>query len=155
GIVIGDVTGSGLRAAVIMGRMRSALRAYALDTDDPAEVLAKLDRKIQHFEPDAMATVSYAVLNPGSGHMRISLAGHSPPVIARPDGSAELADVEAGLLIGAAANARRQVTTLDISRGTLVTFYTDGLIERRGENIDQGLALLCHTATAQPPDAAS
>jgi hypothetical protein len=63
-MVIGDVTGSGLHAAVIMGRMRSALRAYALETNDPAEVLSRLDRKMQHFEPDALATVLYASARP-------------------------------------------------------------------------------------------
>jgi serine phosphatase RsbU (regulator of sigma subunit) len=58
GVVIGEVTGSGLPAAVIMGRTRSALRAYALETTDPAEVLGKLDAKMQHFEPGALATVA-------------------------------------------------------------------------------------------------
>jgi sigma-B regulation protein RsbU (phosphoserine phosphatase) len=77
-VVIGDVAGSGLPAAVIMGRMRSALRAYALETRDPAEVLGRLDRKMQHFEPDAMATVLYAVLDPGLDLMRVSLTGHFP-----------------------------------------------------------------------------
>ena len=86
-VVMGDVAGSGLEAAVIMGRMRSALRAYALETRDPAEVLSRLDRKIQHFEPAAMATVSYAVLEPATGHMHISAAGHFPPVAAAPDGA--------------------------------------------------------------------
>ena len=154
GVVIGDVTGSGLPAAVIMGRMRSALRAYALDTGDPAEVLAKLDRKMQHFEPGALATVAYAVFDPGLDRVRICSAGHYPPVIAAAGQPAELADVPAGLLIGAAPGARRRVATIDISPGTLVCFYTDGLIERRNHPIDHGLALLCHTVTAQPPDAA-
>jgi len=68
GLVVGDVAGSGLSAAVIMGRMRSALRAYALKFPGPAEVLGKLDRKMQYFEQgDVMATVSYAVLDPDSG----------------------------------------------------------------------------------------
>ena len=83
-VTVGDVAGSGLAAAVIMGRMRSALRAYALETTDPAEVLGKLDRKMQHFEPDALATVLYAVIEPGLGQMHVALAGHFPPVIARP-----------------------------------------------------------------------
>jgi phosphoserine phosphatase RsbU/P len=85
GVVIGDVTGSGLPAAVIMGRMRSALRAYALESAEPDEVPAKLDAKMQHFEPGALATVAYAVLDPGLGQMRICSAGHHPPVIAFPD----------------------------------------------------------------------
>ena len=77
GVVMGDVAGSGLPAAVIMGRMRSALRAYALETSDPAEVLGRLDRKMQHFEPDALATVLYAVIDPALDRMRVCLAGIS------------------------------------------------------------------------------
>ena len=84
GIVMGDVAGSGLPAAVIMGRMRSALRAYALETPDPAEVLDRLDRKMQHFEPGALATVLYAVIDPALDRMHVCLAGHFAPVVARP-----------------------------------------------------------------------
>src|SRR5690348_8842557 len=64
GVTIGDVAGNGLHAAIVMGRIRSALRAYALETTDPADVLTRLDRKMQLFEPDALATVIYAVLDP-------------------------------------------------------------------------------------------
>jgi len=85
GLVVGDVAGSGLGAAVIMGRIRSALRAYALEFPGPADVLGKLDRKMQYFEEnDVMATVSYAVLDPDSGQLRVCSAGHLPPVIAAP-----------------------------------------------------------------------
>ncbi len=153
-IVTGDVTGSGLPAAVIMGRMRSALRAYALESDDPAAVLARLDRKMQYFEPGALATVLYAVFDPGLDQMHICSAGHYPPVIAHPGRPAELADISPGLLIGAVPGAQRQVATMKISPGNLVCFYTDGLIERRGHTIDHGLARLCQAVTAQPPDTA-
>jgi phosphoserine phosphatase RsbU/P len=152
GLVIGDVVGSGLAAAVIMGRMRSALRAYALETRDPAEVLARLDRKMQHFEPDALATVLYAVLDPGLSLMHVCLAGHFPPVIAPPGRPAEVARVATGMMIGVAAGAQRQVSTLPIAPGTLMCFYTDGLIERPGEPIDDGLARLCRAVTAESPD---
>jgi serine phosphatase RsbU (regulator of sigma subunit) len=151
-VVIGDVTGSGLPAAVIMGRMRSTLRAYALETADPAEVLARLDAKMQHFEPGALATVLYAVFEPGLDRVRICLAGHYPPVVASPGRTAELADVPLGLLIGAAPGARRSVATLEITPGYLLCFYTDGLIERRGQTIDHGLDRLCQVVTAQPAD---
>ena len=154
GMVIGDVTGSGLQAAVIMGRMRSALRAYAMDTCDPAEILGRLDRKMQHFEPGALATVACAVFDPGLDRARICSAGHYPPVIASPGQAARLADIPPGLLIGAAPGAGRQLATIDISPGTLMCFYTDGLTERRGHPIDHRLALLCRALTAQPPDAA-
>jgi phosphoserine phosphatase RsbU/P len=153
GVVIGDVAGSGLPAAVIMGRMRSALRAYALETRDPGEVLSRLDRKMQHFEPDAMATVLYAVIEPGLGRMNICLAGHFPPVIAYPGQPAELASVATGLVIGIAPPEPRPVTTVPIPPGTMLCFYTDGLIERPGELIDDGLARLCRAVTAQPAEA--
>src|SRR5207253_8280083 len=84
GVVVGDVVGSGLTAAVIMGRMRSTLRAYILETTDPAAALRMLDRKIQYFEPDAMATVLYGVYTPETGELVVSSAGHLPPVLAAP-----------------------------------------------------------------------
>jgi sigma-B regulation protein RsbU (phosphoserine phosphatase) len=153
-VVMGDVAGSGLPAAVIMGRMRSALRAYALETRDPAEVLTRLDRKMQHFEADAMATVLYAVIDPGLDRMDICLAGHFPPVIAYPGRPAELASVPVGLIIGVADPVPRPVTTLPIPPGALLCFYTDGLIERRGELIDDGFVRLCRALTPQPADEA-
>jgi len=151
-VVIGDVTGSGLPAAVIMGRMRSALRAYALDTSDPAEVLARLDAKVQHFEPGALATVAYAVFSQDLTQVRICLAGHYPPIIASPGHAAGLADIPPGLLIGAVPGARRPVATLEISPGTVLCFYTDGLIERRGQLIDDALTRLCQLVTTEPPE---
>lgn len=153
-VVIGDVAGSGLPAAVIMGRMRSALRAYALETCDPAEVLARLDRKMRHFEPGALATVLYAVFDPELDRVHLCSAGHYPPVLASPGRPAELARISPGLLIGADPGAQRPVTTLENPPGRLMCFYTDGLIERRDRMIDDGLTLLCEAVTAQPPDAA-
>jgi sigma-B regulation protein RsbU (phosphoserine phosphatase) len=86
--------------------------------------------------------------------MHICSAGHYTPVIAAAGQPAELAVLPSGLLIGAAPGARRQVTTIAIAPGTLVCFYTDGLIERRGHPIDHGLARLCVAVSAQPPGAA-
>jgi phosphoserine phosphatase RsbU/P len=153
-VVIGDVAGSGLAAAVIMGRMRSALRAYALETSDPAEVLSRLDRKMQHFEPDAMATVLYAVIDSQLDRMHVCSAGHFAPVIARPGRPAELTTVATGLMIGAGLRAQRPVSAVQIPPETLLCFYTDGLIERPGEVVDEGLARLCRAVTAESPDAA-
>ena len=151
--VIGDVTGAGLPAAVIMGRMRSALRAYALETADPADVLDRLDRKMQHFEPGALATVLCAVFEPGLDRVRLCSAGHYPPVIASPGRAGELAEIPPGLLIGASRGARRQAATLEVAPESVFFFYTDGLIERRGQLIDEGLARLCQLVTAGPPEA--
>ncbi len=152
GLVMGDVAGSGLAAAVIMGRMRSALRAYALETADPADVLRKLDRKIQHFEPDPMATVAYAVLDPATGRLRVAAAGHFPPVAAVPGRRAALADIAVGVPIGVADDPPRETTTLALAPGTVLCFFTDGLIERRRIPIDERLSRLCQVVAPGPPE---
>jgi phosphoserine phosphatase RsbU/P len=153
GVVVGDVAGSGLSAAVIMGRMRSALRAYALEFPDPADVLGKLDDKMQYFEQDSvMATVSYAVLDPDSGQLRTSLAGHFPPVIAAPGQRGALAELAVDPPIGVTRSSRRQVTMLDLVPGAVLCFFTDGLVERRDEPIDDGITRLCRTVSSGPPD---
>jgi phosphoserine phosphatase RsbU/P len=153
-MVIGDVAGSGLHAAVIMGRMRSALRAYALETSDPAEVLARLDRKMQHFEPDALATVLYAVFEPGLDQVHFSSAGHLPPALAYPGRPAELAELPADLMIGVAPHPARHVTTEKIPPGTLLCLYTDGLVERHDCPLDEGFARLCEALVATAPEVA-
>src|SRR4051794_31001227 len=84
GVVIGDVVGKGLAAAIVMGRLRSALRAYALEFSAPAEVLGKLDRKASYFEHQTMATVSYAVIDTAAHRVDLALAGHLPPIAALP-----------------------------------------------------------------------
>jgi phosphoserine phosphatase RsbU/P len=154
GVVTGDVAGSGLPAAVIMGRMRSALRAYALEAADPAEVLDRLDRKMQHFEPGALATVTYAVFDRALDRVHVASAGHLPPVIAATGQAGVLADIAGGLMIGVDAGTRRRTTTIKIAPGTVLCFYTDGLVERREFPIDEGLARLCHAVVAEPPDVA-
>jgi phosphoserine phosphatase RsbU/P len=153
GMVVGDVAGSGLSAAVIMGRMRSALRAYALEFPDPADVLRKLDQKMQYFEEDdVMATVSYAVLDPDSGQLHISSAGHFPPIIAAAGQPAAMIEIAVDAPIGVSDIRRRQVTTLNLAPGTVLYFFTDGLVERRDELIDDGITLLCQTVQAGPPE---
>jgi serine phosphatase RsbU (regulator of sigma subunit) len=152
GMVVGDVAGSGLGAAVIMGRIRSALRAYALEFPDPPDVLRKLDHKMQYFEGDVMATVSYAVLDPDSGQLRISSAGHLPPVIAAPGQRGAMAQIAVDPPIGVTDAPVRQVTTLALVPGAVLCLFTDGLVERRDEPIDDGIARLCQTVTPGPPE---
>ena len=153
GLVVGDVAGSGLSAAVIMGRMRSALRAYALESPGPADVLRKLDHKMQYFEEGGvMATVSYAVLDPDSGQLRISSAGHLPPVIAAPGQHGAVAQIAVDPPIGVADVVRRQVTTLTLASGAVLCLFTDGLVERRTEPIDDGITRLCQAVTPGPPE---
>jgi serine phosphatase RsbU (regulator of sigma subunit) len=152
GMVVGDVAGSGLGGAVVMGRMRSALRSYALEFQDTAVVLRKLDQKMQYFEGEVMATVSYAVLDPASGQVRISAAGHFPPVVAAPGGRGVLAEIAVDAPIGVADAPDRQVTTLALVPGAVLCFFTDGLVERRNKPLDDGIALLCETVSPGPPE---
>jgi putative methionine-R-sulfoxide reductase with GAF domain len=153
GIVMGDVVGNGLAAAVVMGRLRSALRAYALDVEDPGEVLTKLDRKAQHFEYGTMATVSYAVVDPSLDRISVALAGHLPPMVATPDGAVVFAEPTVGPPIGFLHNRCYRSTVLELPPGALFCFYTDGLVERRGSTIDDGLLKLRQTVSAANPEA--
>jgi serine phosphatase RsbU (regulator of sigma subunit) len=150
--VIGDVTGSGLHAAVIMGRMRSALRAYALETSDPADILTRLDRKMRHFEPNALATVLCAVISPELDAMRISCAGHLPPVLCTADGDCVLAEITSDVLIGAPVGFDRHACTITWPPAAMFAMFTDGLVERRGEGIDEGLDRLCRALTPGDPE---
>jgi putative methionine-R-sulfoxide reductase with GAF domain len=153
GVVIGDVVGSGLRAAIVMGRLRSALRAYALEFDDPAEVLGRLDRKAAYFENTTMATVAYAVVDTATTAMELSLAGHLPPVLALPGEEARFVDAPVDLPVGfgLTVTGRRSVS-IDLPAGSLAAFYTDGLVERRGGDIDIGLERLRTTVRPGPPE---
>jgi len=145
GVVVGDVAGSGLEAAVIMGRMRSALRAYVLETPDPATALRMLDRKIQYFEPNAMATVLYGLYTPGTGDFTVSSAGHLPPVLAAPGGQAGLLPLRPDPPIGTAEDLQRRSASFFIPPGALLCCFTDGLVERRGQVLDQGMDTLAAT----------
>jgi len=132
GFVMGDVEGHGLRSAVAMGRLRSALRAYALDYEDPAEVLYHLDRKVCYFEGDISATVVYAVSEPPFDLVTICNAGHPAPLVTSPGQPvAEIADVSAGLLLGLDPEYPRHSEEVALPKGSGIAFYTDGLVERR------------------------
>ncbi|WP_165939924.1 PP2C family protein-serine/threonine phosphatase [Saccharopolyspora aridisoli] len=151
GIVIGDVVGHGLLAAVVMGRLRSALRAYALDDEDPARVLHKLDRKVTHFEPDAMATVCYALYDPAEARLEFSLAGHLPPVLALPGDCGDLVKAPVDPPVGVEVSRReRRTTAVELPESSVLCFYTDGLIERRQRSIDIGLNSLCEAIECAP-----
>ena len=130
GLVMGDVVGHGLPAAVVMGRLRSALRAYALDHADPATVLERLDRKIRHFEESAFATVVYAVVPPPFDTVTISSAGHWPPLLAVPGAETTTVEIVHDPMLGV-AEFERQSARMPLPPGSSLCFYTDGLVERR------------------------
>src|SRR5262249_23706637 len=141
-IIIGDVAGHGLSAAVAMGRIRSALRAYTMLDVPPERALDLVDRKVRHFEIGTIATVLCAVLDPPYDRMRIAVAGHLPPVLATPGREAEVLEVHTSPPIGTTLPSTRRSTLVPLDPQTVVAFYTDGLVERRGESLDVGLGRL-------------
>jgi serine phosphatase RsbU (regulator of sigma subunit) len=145
GVTIGDVMGHGLRAATLMGRVRSSLRSYALIYDSPSRVLEHLDRKIHHFEPGLICTVAYGILDPGSGKLLLSSAGHLPPAVAPPDSPAQLLDVLVDPPIGVRPEAERRYSIEQVPEGALLCLYTDGVVQRRTGDIDEDLLRLCRT----------
>lgn len=151
-VVVGDVVGRGLQASVAMGRLRSAVRAYALLTEDPAELLHRLDRQVQHFERGVMATVLCAVAEPGHVEVTMSSAGHPPPVLALPGVPSVLAEVPADPPIGVTGPRRRRNTVVPLPAGATLVLFTDGLVERRGEPLDHGLARLTAAVTPGPAE---
>jgi phosphoserine phosphatase RsbU/P len=152
GLAIGDVAGNGLRAAVVMGRIRSALRAYAMESDDPADVLTRLDRKIQLFEPQAMATAVYAVLHPDRSTLTVSVAGHLPPILIDADGTVRLLDAPTDLPLGAYRNAGRNNSTVEFAPEAGLLLYTDGLVERRDRLLTDGIDKLLAEITIGPAE---
>jgi serine phosphatase RsbU (regulator of sigma subunit) len=132
-----------------MGRMRSALRAYVLQTSDPAAALRLLDRKIQYFEPNAMATVLYGLYTPGTGEFTVSSAGHLPPVLAAPDRPGRPLSLRPDPPIGIADDPPRRSATTVIPPGALLCCFTDGLVERRDQTIDHGISRLAATLDAE------
>lgn len=152
GIVVGDVAGHGFPAAVVMGRLRSALRAYALETQDPGEVLTKLNRKVSYFEPNVIATVLYAVLDPTLQRVELSASGHLAPIRCEPGQQACFVDILLDPPIGLQTSPRRS-SMVALRPGTVLCFYSDGLVERRGTLIDDQLELLRESVTATEPEA--
>jgi sigma-B regulation protein RsbU (phosphoserine phosphatase) len=154
GAVIGDVSGHGLPSAVVMGRIRSALRAYALDCDDPAQALTALDRKIHHFEAGTLTTAVYALIAPDRATVHLSSAGHLPPLLAVPDHPVLPVNLKVDRPLGVGRPpTNRHTTVLKLPAGAALVFYTDGLVERRGELIDTGIDRLASAVKPGPADA--
>jgi anti-sigma regulatory factor (Ser/Thr protein kinase) len=151
-IVVGDVVGRGLRAAVVMGRLRSTVRAYALDVIDPALLLDRVDRKLQHFEPSQMATALVAVIEPSLERLHIALAGHPAPVLVRPDGDPHFLELPVDPPLGAGPRRERHAATVELPPGALLCFFTDGLVERRGQALDERMEVLRTAVSADSPD---
>jgi anti-sigma regulatory factor (Ser/Thr protein kinase)/putative methionine-R-sulfoxide reductase with GAF domain len=142
GVAIGEVAGHGLRAASLMGQLRTGLRAYALDGHAPGETLKRLDRLLQTVSGLGMATSAYAVVDPATGDLRYASAGHLPPIIVRRGREAEVLAASTAPPLGSLPFAAYHEVQERLEPGDTLLLYTDGLIERRGEPLTDGLERL-------------
>ncbi|RBY80319.1 histidine kinase [Blastococcus sp. TF02-09] len=149
-IVIGDVVGHGSDAAAAMGQLRGLLRSLAYDNDEtPAATLSRTDRAAQGL---AVATLATAILARVERHpdvpvlgrrvLRWSNAGHVPPLLLSPDGSSRVLETAPDRMLGVDPTAPRHDHTVDLEPGDTLFLVTDGLVERRGSDLDEGMARL-------------
>lgn len=140
--VIGDVTGHGLRAAVMMSQLRTALRAYAVDGGSPGELLTHLHTFLHHLQPDLYATAVIARFHPDDPTLTWAAAGHPPPVLRTPDGQVHTLDAKPGAMLGIPLKQEIGDHTVSLPPGSTLALYTDGLVERRAQGIDPGIRRL-------------
>ena len=152
GLVVGDVVGKGVHAAASMGQLRNALRAISIERLKPPSALARLDRLAGDALDTSFATVVYAIVDTNKGVLRFSSAGHPPPVVAYPDGRVELLEGGRGLPLGTGLHPKYRQSVVELPAGSIVVLYTDGLVERRGHTIDDGIAALVAAIGAAPKD---
>jgi PAS domain S-box-containing protein len=159
-LIVGDVVGHGIHASATMGRLRTAVRTLA-DVDlPPDELLTHLDDLVIRLSADTEAadhsgetgaTCCYAVYDPISRTCTLASAGHPPPVILLPDGTATTVRIPVGPPLGI-GGLPFEATDIELAEGSLLTLYSDGLIETRDRDIDEGIEQLCRVLEqADPP----
>jgi GAF domain-containing protein/anti-sigma regulatory factor (Ser/Thr protein kinase) len=141
-LAVGDVVGHGLGAAATMAQLRTALRAYAVEGHSPSEVVEWVNRMMWQLGPAAMTTLAYLVLDPVAERVELVTAGHPPPLVVKPDGTADYLPLTGGIALGASGVARFPSHSHPLALGSSVMLYTDGLVESRGVSIDVGLERL-------------
>ncbi|HEV7846776.1 MAG TPA: SpoIIE family protein phosphatase [Thermoleophilaceae bacterium] len=152
GLVMGDVAGKGLAGASMVGRLRSALRAYALEGHDAGRVVERLNRLLwTEAEDTQMATMLYVIVDPAASTVRWVNAGHPPPLVVA-DGEVSFLQGEASVPLGVLPFPTYDETTAPLEPGSSLLLYTDGLVERPGEHLDDGLAQLAARVAEAPQD---
>ncbi|WP_225823670.1 PP2C family protein-serine/threonine phosphatase [Streptomyces naphthomycinicus] len=149
--VIGDVTGHGLRAAVIMGQLRTALRAYAVEGNGPARILTLLHRMLRHQQPELYATCAIARFTPGEPGVVWAAAGHPPAVARDPRGEVRVLETRPGIMLGVPVPYEYEEHAVALPAGSTLALYTDGLVERRSAGIDAGIDRLAQAMGALGP----
>jgi serine phosphatase RsbU (regulator of sigma subunit)/PAS domain-containing protein/anti-sigma regulatory factor (Ser/Thr protein kinase) len=154
-LVAGDVAGHGIPASATMGRLRAAIQTLADLELEPDELLTRIADLVQRLAAEAPpgdhdivgATCLYAVYDPITRRCAMASAGHPPPVLVRPDGTAEAVGISPGPPL-ALSGMPYETTTIDLEPGTVLALYTDGLVERGDRDIDQGLRRLTDALAA-------
>ncbi len=138
-LVVGDCVGHDLSAATVMGQLRSACRALLLENSSPAAALAGLDRFAARL-PGAQSTTAFcAILDPDTGELTYSSAGHPPAILVHADGTTELLEGGHSIALGIRPDRERPQAQLTIPAQATLLLYTDGLIERRRRSLDDGI----------------
>lgn len=150
-LVIGDVQGHSAGAATIMGQMRTAVRAYAVEGHPPDVVVSRANRLLVGMETDLFATCCYAELDLEEGNTLFVRAGHLSPLIRHPDGRTEEVQVEGGLPLGILAEAEFPMTTVALTPGTVLALVTDGLVEAADLPLDEGMRRTREALAAADP----
>ncbi|MFF7476264.1 SpoIIE family protein phosphatase [Streptomyces sp. NPDC008092] len=140
-LVIGDVMGRGVRAAAVMGQLRTAVRAYARLDLPPHEVLQLLDGLATEIDPNQIATCVYAVHDPNEGRLVYASAGHLPILVRDETGSVLRTEEPTGPPLGTGGWVHASAS-VPLGPGSTAVLYTDGLVERRDEDLDEGIAAL-------------
>jgi PAS domain S-box-containing protein len=148
-LVVGDAMGHGTTAALVMGQLRTAVRILARLGLPPADLLHHLDEIAQELTTAQFATCVYAVCDPAGGLLTIARAGHVPPVLAA-DGTSEVLDLPPGLPLGV-GEARYEATQVRVPENSTLVLCTDGLIESRTREMDEGMAELRSILPGAPP----
>jgi serine phosphatase RsbU (regulator of sigma subunit)/anti-sigma regulatory factor (Ser/Thr protein kinase) len=147
GLVMGDVVGRGVEAAALMGQLRNGLRALAMEGLSPAAVVARLNRLLLELGPvDGLATLVFAAFDPETGTLRMTNAGHPPPLVIGIGTEAVFLDEGRGLPLGASPRAEYTEAITTLTPGATIVLYTDGLVEDRSTPLDVGLARLAEAA---------
>lgn len=148
GLVVGDIVGHGIEAMTSMGRLRTALAALALRSADPAALLAEVDEFVGGPDGTDFATVFYTIVDPATSQVSYASAGHPPALLISPAGQATWLDQGQTEPLSGDVSVARRSATADIEPGSTLILYSDGLIERRGESLSDGMARLERTASA-------
>ena len=149
---VGDVMGRGVAAASVMAQMRAAIRTLVAIDPDPQAVLAGMDRVFDALHLEQLVTMVYAVADPALDQLHVINAGHPPPALIAADGQIELLEHPSTLILGV-GGGNRAVRSAEFRPGDKVLLYTDGLVERRGEDADTAMARLITALGTAHPDA--